>query len=211
MNLRPGSLPRLLLCHSRRAGFSDFWPTIGFFTTASLKWSTTAAMANAPPSRSYKLDSVISCLLEGSDGFLEASHRVHRWFIPSVDGHHALPATTPTPPGGEGWRPFRTCRRRPIPSGMVSRKQLGAKVSRIASMSRAASASRCASKRRRISSRFIVYLSVVEQAYPQHPTKRSSNAESRRALRDCPCEPDGSVAPGGGRDAVLADRPEQEL
>src|SRR5205809_7805010 len=73
MNLRPGSLPRLLVCHSRRAGFSDFWPTIGFFTTASLKWSTTAAMANAPPSLSYRLDSVISCLLDGSDGFLEAS------------------------------------------------------------------------------------------------------------------------------------------
>src|SRR5438067_8330845 len=58
MNLRPGSLPRLLVCHSRRAGFSDLWPTIGFCTTASLKWSTTAAMANAPPSLSYKLDSV---------------------------------------------------------------------------------------------------------------------------------------------------------
>src|SRR5580765_1050954 len=68
MNLRPGKLPRLLVCHSRRAGFSDDWPTIGFFTTASLKWSTTAAMANAPPSRSYRLDSVIACLLKG---FLE--------------------------------------------------------------------------------------------------------------------------------------------
>jgi hypothetical protein len=52
MNLRPGSLPRLLVCHSRRSGFSDFWPTMGFCTTASLKWSTTAAMANTPPSRS---------------------------------------------------------------------------------------------------------------------------------------------------------------
>jgi len=30
INLRPGSLPRLLVCHSRRAGFSDLWPTIGF-------------------------------------------------------------------------------------------------------------------------------------------------------------------------------------
>src|SRR6266498_1553451 len=95
MNLRPGSLPRLLVCHSRRAGFSDFWPTIGLLTTASLKWSTTAAMANAPPSRSYSLDSVISCLL---DGFLEASHRVHRWLTPSVGGHHALPLLRRTAP-----------------------------------------------------------------------------------------------------------------
>jgi hypothetical protein len=37
MNLRPGSLPRLLVCHSLRAGFSDVRPTIGFFTIASLK------------------------------------------------------------------------------------------------------------------------------------------------------------------------------
>jgi hypothetical protein len=28
-------------------------PTIGFCTTASLKWSMTAAMAKTPPSRSY--------------------------------------------------------------------------------------------------------------------------------------------------------------
>src|SRR5437899_8528488 len=67
MNLRPGSLPRLLVCHSRRPGFSDVWPTIGLRTTASLKWSITAAIANAPPSRSYRLNSVISCLLHGSD------------------------------------------------------------------------------------------------------------------------------------------------
>jgi hypothetical protein len=33
---------------------------IGFRTTASLKCSITAAMAKAPPSRSYRLDSVIS-------------------------------------------------------------------------------------------------------------------------------------------------------
>src|SRR5262245_20133061 len=37
MNLRPGSLPRFLVCHSRNCGFFDFCPTIGFFTTASLK------------------------------------------------------------------------------------------------------------------------------------------------------------------------------
>jgi hypothetical protein len=37
MNLRPGSLPRFLVCHSRSCGFLDFWPTMGFFTTASLK------------------------------------------------------------------------------------------------------------------------------------------------------------------------------
>src|SRR5262249_6680925 len=52
MNLRPGNLPRFLVCHSRSCGFLDFWPTMGFFTTASLKWSTTAAMAKTPPSRS---------------------------------------------------------------------------------------------------------------------------------------------------------------
>src|SRR6185295_8620661 len=57
MNFRPGSLPRFLVCHSRRAGFSDLWPTMGFFTTASLKWSITAAMENAPPSRSYRVAS----------------------------------------------------------------------------------------------------------------------------------------------------------
>src|SRR4029450_3581551 len=59
MNLSPGSLARLLVCHSRRAGFSDVWPTIGLRTIASLKWSTTAAVAKAPPSRSYILESVI--------------------------------------------------------------------------------------------------------------------------------------------------------
>jgi hypothetical protein len=37
MNLRPGSLPRFLVCHFRSCGFLDFLPTIGFFTTASLK------------------------------------------------------------------------------------------------------------------------------------------------------------------------------
>jgi NAD(P)-dependent dehydrogenase (short-subunit alcohol dehydrogenase family) len=37
MNLRPGSLSRFLVCHSRSFGFLDFWPTMGFFTTASLK------------------------------------------------------------------------------------------------------------------------------------------------------------------------------
>src|SRR6185312_6118148 len=62
MNLRPGSLPRFLVCHSRSWGFLDFWPTMGFFTTASLKWSTTAAMAKTPPSRSYRLFSGTVCL-----------------------------------------------------------------------------------------------------------------------------------------------------
>jgi hypothetical protein len=33
-------------------GFCDFWPTIGFWISASLNWSTTAAIANTPPSRS---------------------------------------------------------------------------------------------------------------------------------------------------------------
>jgi hypothetical protein len=30
MNLRPGSLPRFLVCHSRSCGFLDFGPTMGF-------------------------------------------------------------------------------------------------------------------------------------------------------------------------------------
>src|SRR2546422_4729453 len=38
MNLRPGSLPRSLVLHSRSSGFSDSWPAIGLRTTASLKW-----------------------------------------------------------------------------------------------------------------------------------------------------------------------------
>src|SRR5215204_529877 len=62
MNLRPGSLPRFLVCHSLSCGFLDFWPTTGFFTTASLKWSTTAAMAKTPPSHSYRLFSRPVCL-----------------------------------------------------------------------------------------------------------------------------------------------------
>jgi hypothetical protein len=37
MNLRPGSLPRFLVCHFRSCGFLDFRPTMGFFTSASLK------------------------------------------------------------------------------------------------------------------------------------------------------------------------------
>jgi hypothetical protein len=36
-------------------GSFDPTPAIGLRTTASLKWSITAAMANAPPRRSYKL------------------------------------------------------------------------------------------------------------------------------------------------------------
>src|SRR5512133_986141 len=100
MNLRPGSLPRLLVCHSRRAGFSEFWPTIGFLTTASLKWSTTAAMANAPPSRSYRLESVISCLpLEASHGVIAGSfHRLRR--------QHALPAYYAGPTGSDSTSPL---------------------------------------------------------------------------------------------------------
>src|SRR4029450_8741301 len=66
MNLRPGSLPRSFLLHSSSSGSFDPWPAIGLRTTASLKWSITAAMANAPPSRSYKLGSVISNLLDRS-------------------------------------------------------------------------------------------------------------------------------------------------
>jgi hypothetical protein len=58
MNLSPGSLPKLFVCQFVRAGFFEFFPTMGFSTIASLKWSTTAAMAKTPPSRSYRLFSV---------------------------------------------------------------------------------------------------------------------------------------------------------
>src|SRR6266702_283910 len=47
--------------------------------------------------RAVRTDSLPS-FLGLLDGVLEASHRVHRWFIPLVGGHHALPATTPKPP-----------------------------------------------------------------------------------------------------------------
>ena len=65
MNLRPGNLSNLFVCHSLRAGFFEVFPTIGFFTTASLKWSTTAAIAKTPPSRSYRLFSVMFTNLPG--------------------------------------------------------------------------------------------------------------------------------------------------
>jgi hypothetical protein len=58
MNLSPGNLLKLFVCHFLRAEFFEFFPTIGFCTIASLKWSTTAAMAKTPPSRSYRLFSV---------------------------------------------------------------------------------------------------------------------------------------------------------
>jgi hypothetical protein len=35
--LEAGSRRRCLVCHCRSRGFFDFWPTMGFFTTASLK------------------------------------------------------------------------------------------------------------------------------------------------------------------------------
>jgi hypothetical protein len=59
MNFSPGSLSSSSICHSRSAGFFDAWPTIGFLTTASLKWSTTAAMANTPPNRLYRVGSAV--------------------------------------------------------------------------------------------------------------------------------------------------------
>ena len=65
MNLRPGNLSKFFVCHSLRAGFFDVFPTIGFCTTASLKWSTTAAMAKTPPSRSYRLFSVSGAACTG--------------------------------------------------------------------------------------------------------------------------------------------------
>src|SRR4029078_10245592 len=63
MNLRPGNLLRLWVCDSLNGGCLDVWPTRGFFTTASLKWSTTAAMAKTPPNRSYRLFSGMVCLV----------------------------------------------------------------------------------------------------------------------------------------------------
>src|SRR5829696_5875299 len=70
MNFKPGSLPSFSVCHSRRSGFSEPSPAIWFWTTALLKWSITAAMANTPPRRSYRLCSVTArppCRL-ASDG-----------------------------------------------------------------------------------------------------------------------------------------------
>ena len=54
MNLRPATCPGYS-CAIPEAGFFEVFPTIGFSTTASLKWSTTAAMAKTPPNRSYRL------------------------------------------------------------------------------------------------------------------------------------------------------------
>src|SRR2546425_9891976 len=105
MNLRPGSLPRSSVLHSRSSGLSDSWPAIEFFTTPSLKGSITAAMANAPPSRSYRLDSVISCLL---DGFLEASNRGSS-VAHSIGGrtsHTARYYAEPPPLGFQHWAPY---------------------------------------------------------------------------------------------------------
>src|SRR6476619_3750517 len=59
MNFSPGSLASSSVLHSLSAGFFDPWPTAAFCTTASLKWSTTAAIANTPPNRSYRLGSAI--------------------------------------------------------------------------------------------------------------------------------------------------------
>jgi len=55
MNFNPGNRSRLSVCHLRSAGFLEFLPTMGLSTTASLKWSTTAAIAKTPPRRSYRL------------------------------------------------------------------------------------------------------------------------------------------------------------
>src|SRR4029453_14070250 len=66
MNFSPGSRSSWLVCHSRSSGFFDAWPTMGFWTIASLKRSITAAMANTPPNRSYRLGSAIVLLLFSS-------------------------------------------------------------------------------------------------------------------------------------------------
>src|SRR5919201_2925137 len=62
-------------------------------------------MANAPPSRSYRLDSLIPCLLDGSDGFVGATHRVHRRFMHRWEDS-TLPATTPNRPGSDSTSPL---------------------------------------------------------------------------------------------------------
>src|SRR4029453_10019922 len=59
MNFRPGSLSSEFVDQSSSAGLFDPWPTAGFAITASLKWSITAAIANTPPNRSYKLGSAM--------------------------------------------------------------------------------------------------------------------------------------------------------
>ncbi len=66
MNFSPGSLSKFLVCHSCNCGFLDFWPTRGFLTRASLKRSTTAAMAKTPPSRSYRVFSLTDGLVSAS-------------------------------------------------------------------------------------------------------------------------------------------------
>jgi hypothetical protein len=52
MNFSPGNRPMSFVDHSRSCGFPDRSPTFGFRMIASLKRSTTAAMAKTPPSRS---------------------------------------------------------------------------------------------------------------------------------------------------------------
>ena len=52
MNFKPASLSGCSTLHWRSAGFSESWPTIAFWMIASLKWSTTAAIAKTPPTRS---------------------------------------------------------------------------------------------------------------------------------------------------------------
>ena len=63
MNFRPGRRASFWVCHSRSSGLSEPCPATWFLTTASLKWSTTAAMAKTPPSRSYRLCSLMSTVL----------------------------------------------------------------------------------------------------------------------------------------------------
>jgi hypothetical protein len=87
MNLKPGSLSRLFVCHSRRAGFFELWPTIGFLTIASLKWSTTAAIEKMPVSatlvasvepdrRRAALDSAVHLLLGQTAEVREPASRI---------------------------------------------------------------------------------------------------------------------------------------
>ena len=59
MNLRPGNLSNLFVCHSLRAGFFDVIPTIGFFPIALLSLGATRRMttrAKEAPKRAMHVD-----------------------------------------------------------------------------------------------------------------------------------------------------------
>src|SRR5262249_39341325 len=101
--------PRFLVCHSRSCRFLDFWPTMGFFTTASLKWLTTAAMACACTDRWLRCP-----------GWRIWSHRSRRLHTPTTSELHR--------PRSEQclYRSRRagSARARALPSGPKARRDL---------------------------------------------------------------------------------------